>query len=218
MKTSLDTVVIGGGAMGSAAAWALASRGRAVTLLEQFSPGHRNGASHGATRNFNPGYADPDYVAMLAEAVRLWDELEADGGERLLARTGVVNHGTDPRLGEVRTALRGAGMRAEFLSAAEAAERWRGIRFDQRVLHMADGGQLNPDAALPAMQRLAAGLGAEIRHHVKVLELKVLDDGVRLTLESGGRTEVLNARQAVVTAGGWTTKLLAGAAPLPRLR
>ena len=82
---------------------------------------------------------------------------------------------------------------------------------------MPDGGQLNPDAALPALQRLAAGLGAEIRHHVKVLELKVLDDGVRLTLDAGGRTEVLTARQAVVTAGGWTSKLLAGVAPLPRL-
>ena len=217
MKTTLDTVVIGGGAMGSAAAWALARRGRDVTLLEQFGPGHRNGASHGTTRNFNPGYADPDYVAMLAEAARLWSELETDSGERLLARTGVVNHGADPRLPEVRNALLAAGLRAEFLSAEEAAERWRGIRFETRVLHMADGGQLNPDAALPALQRLAAGLGAEIRHHVKVLELKVLDDGVRLTLESGGRTEVLSARQAVVTAGGWTTKLLAGVAPLPRL-
>ncbi|MDP9984210.1 sarcosine oxidase [Pseudarthrobacter oxydans] len=217
MTTSLDTVVIGGGAMGSAAAWALASRGRAVTLLEQFSPGHRNGASHGATRNFNPGYADPDYVAMLAEAVRLWDELEADGGERLLARTGIVNHGTDPRLGEVRTALRGAGLRAEFLRAAEAAERWRGIRFDQQVLHMPDGGQLNPDAALPVLQRLAAGRGADIRHRVKVLDLAVEDDGVRLTVDAGGRTEVMTARQAVVTAGAWTAKLLGTQAPLPRL-
>ena len=84
MKTHrLDTVVIGGGAMGSAAAWALASRGRDVTLLEQFRPGHRDGASHGA-RGIQPGCADPDYVALLAEAVRLWDELGADGGERLL--------------------------------------------------------------------------------------------------------------------------------------
>ncbi|WP_260982458.1 FAD-dependent oxidoreductase [Arthrobacter sp. U41] len=218
MKTQhLDTVVIGGGAMGSAAAWALASRGRDVTLLEQFSPGHRNGASHGATRNFNPGYADPDYVAMLAEAVRLWDELATDGGERLLARTGVVNHGTDPRLGDVRNALRGAGLRAEFLPAAEAAERWRGIRFDQEVLHMPDGGQLNPDAALPVMQRLAADRGADIRHRVTVLDVAVADDGVRLTLDAGGRTEVLTARQAVVTAGAWTAKLLGGRVSLPRL-
>ena len=217
MNTQLDTVVIGGGAMGSAAAWALASRGRDVTLLEQFTPGHRNGASHGATRNLNPGYADPDYVAMLAEAVRWWDELEADGGERLLARTGVVNHGTDPRLGDVRNALHRVGLGAEFVGAAEAAERWRGIRFDQEVLHMPDGGQLNPDVALPVLQRLAAGRGADIRHGVKVLELAVKDDGVRLTVDAGGRTEVLTARQAVVTAGAWTSKLLGRLAPLPRL-
>ena len=154
---------------------------------------------------------------MLAEAVRLWDELEVDGGERLLARTGVVNHGTDPRLGDVRNALHGVGLRAEFVGAAEAAERWRGIRFDQEVLHMPDGGQLNPDAALPVLQRLAAVRGAEIRHGVKVLGLAVGDDGVRLTVDDGGRTGVLTARQAVVTAGAWTSKLLGGLAPLPRL-
>ena len=60
MGTILDTVVIGGGAMGSAAAWALARRGRQVTLLEQFGPGHHNGASHGSTRNLNPGYHRPE--------------------------------------------------------------------------------------------------------------------------------------------------------------
>ncbi|MDQ0848564.1 glycine/D-amino acid oxidase-like deaminating enzyme [Arthrobacter sp. B3I9] len=153
MRTNTDTVVIGGGAMGSAAAWALSRRGRDVTLLEQFGPGHRNGASHGATRNFNLAYANPHYVAMLAESASLWSELETDGGEQLLARTGVVNHGTDPRLGDVQNALLAVGLRAEFLPASEAAERWRGIRFNQRVLHMPDGGQLNPDIALPVMQR-----------------------------------------------------------------
>lgn len=217
MTTNLDTIVVGGGAMGSAAAWALAGRGRDVTLLEQFGPGHRIGASHGATRNLNLGYADPDYVAMLAEAVRLWGELEAESGEILLARTGVVNHGTDPRLGAVRDALLAAGLQAEFLAAGEAAERWRGIRFDQQALHMPQGGQLNPDAALPALQRLAAERGAEIRHHTKVLRLDAGDGGVRLTVEAGGRTEVLTARQAIVTAGGWTSKLLGGLTDLPRL-
>jgi sarcosine oxidase len=223
LNTTQDTVVIGGGAMGTATAWALARRGREVTLLEQFGPGHCNGASHGATRNLNLAYSDPDYVAMLAEAVRLWTELEADCGEQLLARTGVVNHGTDRGLGGVRSALRAAGLRAEFLPAEEAAERWRGIRFDQQVLHMPDGGQLNPDRALPALQRLAAGNGAVFRHHVRVVELAVLDGGVRLTVEEDGRTEVLSARQAVLTAGAWTAKLLAaanlpsGAAAVPRL-
>ena len=217
MNTHLDTVVIGGGAMGSAAAWALASRGRDVTLLEQFSaraPQRRIARRHA---ELQPRLRRSGLRGDAGRGRPLWDELEADGGERLLARTGVVNHGTDPRLGDVRNALRGAGLRAEFLGAAEAAERWRGIRFDQQVLHMPDGGQLNPDAALPVLQRLAAGRGADIRHRVKVLELAVEDDGVRLTVDAGGRTEVLTARQAVVTAGAWTSKLLGGLASLPRL-
>lgn len=223
MGTILDTVVIGGGAMGSAAAWALARRGRQVTLLEQFGPGHHNGASHGSTRNLNPGYHRPEYVAMLAEGLALWEELEQDSGELLLSRTGIVNHGPDPRLALVQAALTEAGIRAESLRPEEAAERWRGIRFDQQVLHMPDGGQLNPEAALPVFQRLAAARGAEIRHHTKVVELKIMDDGVRLTLADrgpggSGRTEVVTAAQAVVTAGGWTEKLLSGAAGSGKLR
>ncbi|MBE4718445.1 FAD-dependent oxidoreductase [Pseudarthrobacter sp. AB1] len=223
METILDTVVIGGGAMGSAAAWALARRGRQVTLLEQFGPGHHNGASHGSTRNLNPGYHRPEYVAMLVEGLALWEELEQDSGELLLTRTGIVNHGPDPRLALVQAALTEAGLRAESLRPEEAAERWRGIRFDQQVLFMPDGGQLNPEAVLPVFQRLAAARGAEIRHHTKVVELKIMDDGVRLTLAdqspgASGRTEVVTAAQAVVTAGGWTEKLLSGAAGSGKLR
>jgi sarcosine oxidase len=210
MNTVLDTVVIGGGAMGSAAAWALSRRGRQVTLVEQFGPGHTIGASHGTTRNLNPGYHRPEYVAMLAEGLALWDELEQESGETLLARTGVVNHGPEPRFADVAGALVQAGIRAEFLHPAEAAERWRGIRFDQQVLHMPDGGQLNPDAALPAFQRLAAARGADLRHHTKVVDFQVMDDGVRLALESAAGTEVVTAAQVVVTAGGWTEKLLGG--------
>jgi sarcosine oxidase len=73
----------------------------------------------------------------------------AGSGETLLARTGIVNHGPDPRLPDVAAALDQAGIRAEVLSPAEAGERWRGLRFDQQALHMPDGGQLNPEAALP---------------------------------------------------------------------
>ena len=225
MNTVLDTVVIGGGAMGSAAAWALSRRGRHVTLVEQFGPGHKIGASHGATRNLNPGYYQPDYVDMLAEGLALWEELEQESGEQLLARTGIVTHGPGGDLPKVFDALTAAGIEAEFLDPAEAAGRWGGIRFDRQVLHMPGGGQLNPEAALPAFQRLAVARGAEIRHHTKVVDFEVFDDGVRLTLEGAAGTEVVTAAQAVVTAGGWTEKLLArvrgddaAAFRIPRLR
>ena len=52
MVTRVETIVVGGGAMGAATAWQLARRGREVALLERFEPGHLLGASHGASRNF----------------------------------------------------------------------------------------------------------------------------------------------------------------------
>lgn len=219
MVTRLDIVVIGGGAMGSATAWQLASRGREVTLLEQFEPGHTNGASHGITRNLNLGYSDPTYVGMLAESLQLWEELSTQSGSSQIARTGTVNHGNLAAQRHALAALTAAGIRAEEVSAAEASERWNGIRFTTPVLHMPDGGQLNPDLALPSFQRVAVEHGANVRHGVRVVEMKVLGDNqVRLVLETASGTEVLEAQNVVVTAGAWTSYLLPESVRLPQLR
>lgn len=214
MGYEVETIVIGGGAMGSATAWQLARRGRSVLLLERFGPGHTNGASHGASRNFNTAYSDPTYVAMLAESLRLWRELEAESGAHLLDQVGIVNHGPNPDFDAVGAALPTVGLEAAFLSPEAAGERWPGIRFDGRVLHTPDAGRLNADATVRALQSAAAAAGAEIRHGVQVLRLEVPgDDRVRVTTDAGS----IEARRAVVTVGAWTSKLVGGLVPLPRL-
>jgi sarcosine oxidase len=218
MAQRLDTVIIGGGAMGSATAWSLARRGHAVTLLEQFEPGHKRGASHGATRNLALGYADPSYLAMLAEALPLWSELEAESARTVFAPTGIVNHGPGDSLALLRDAVRAGGFEAELLAPEAASERWAGIRFDTPALHFPQGGQLNADAALPAFQAVAAAAGAEVRHGARVTALRVVgDDEVRLSVETADGTEELVARTVVVTAGAWTSTLLDGVVALPRL-
>ncbi|HEY4627363.1 MAG TPA: FAD-dependent oxidoreductase [Blastococcus sp.] len=65
-----DVVVVGGGAMGSAAAWALARRDVGVVLLERLGPGHVFGASHGRARIYRNTYAQPHHQALVAEARR----------------------------------------------------------------------------------------------------------------------------------------------------
>lgn len=218
MTDTLDTVVIGGGAMGSATAWALARQGRSVTVLERFAPGHAFGASHGATRNLSLGYSNDTYLAMLAEAIPAWDTVEAESSTTLLARTGVVSHGPDRAYPAIHDALRAAGFEAEFLSLDEASERWSGIRWDTQVLSLPQGGQINADATLPALQGIAIAHGAVVRHETRVLELEVISDtDVKLTIESAGVVETIHARTVVVTAGAWTSKLLAGVVSLPRL-
>ena len=51
-RTDAEVIVVGGGAMGSAATWQLARRGYAVMLLERFERGHVRGSSHGRSRVF----------------------------------------------------------------------------------------------------------------------------------------------------------------------
>ena len=214
MVTRVDTLVVGAGVMGSAAAWQLARRGREVALLEQFAPGHAQGASHGATRNFNTAYADPTYADLVLEAGTLWRELESETATTLLDLVGLVNHGVNPAFDDVHHALTSRGARACFLSAREASERWPGMRFSTQVLYAPDAGRLRADVALQALQTSARRHGADIRHKTPVINIRVVDDNLVRVLTDD---ETFEARQVVVTVGAWTEKLLRSVTPLPRL-
>jgi len=212
MVTRVETVVVGGGAMGAATAWQLARRGREVALLERYHPGHRMGASHGASRNFNIAYSDPTHVQLLVEALPLWRELEAESGTPLLDLVGVASHGPLASFDDVHEALTTAGIPVEFLSVEEAGERWPGIRFDTRVLFNEQAGRVNADATVRALHATAATAGADVRHRTQATRIEVVDDErVRVaSVTDAGTTEVFEARAAVVTLGAWTTKLLGG--------
>lgn len=215
--------------MGSAAAWHLARRGREVTLLERFGPGHTQGASHGASRNFNLSYADDTYLPLLQEALPLWRELEAESGVAVLDQVGLANHGANPGFEAVAEALPRYGFESSFLTPEEAGERWPGIRFDGRVLFVPQAGRLNADAAVSALQAAAAAHGASVRHHSRVVAIRVVSDESvlvdvqpvdELTGEPVRAVETLDARRVVVTLGAWTSKLLGSTVPsiaLPRL-
>src|SRR5687768_15093816 len=92
-ERAVDVIVVGGGAMGSAAAWRLARDGHRVRLLEQFAFGHENGSSHGPSCMIRLAYATPEYVHLGQEAFHLWDELQRESGESLLLRTHGMNVG-----------------------------------------------------------------------------------------------------------------------------
>ncbi|MGH2349423.1 MAG: FAD-dependent oxidoreductase, partial [bacterium] len=95
-----DVVVLGLGAMGSAAAYALARRGVRVLGLEQFSPAHDRGSSHGRSRIIREAYfEDPAYVPLIQRAYELWDDLQTASGTPLLVTTGGLMIG--PRGGEL---------------------------------------------------------------------------------------------------------------------
>jgi sarcosine oxidase len=218
VTADVEIVIVGGGAMGSATARELAGRGRDVLLLERFQPGHTNGASHGASRNFNVSYSAQPYIDMLVEALPAWRELEAETETDLLDLVGIANHGENPAFPAVFDALSHAGIPVEFLPAEEAGRRWPGIRFDGRVLFTPRAGRLNADCAVLALQRAAVSRGAQVRHGARVRGIDVGGDSdVAVTVETADGSETIRARSVVVTSGAWTSGLLQGVAALPRL-
>ncbi|GAA1928427.1 N-methyl-L-tryptophan oxidase [Microbacterium aoyamense] len=210
MSVDAEVVVIGGGVMGTATAWQLARRGVDVVLVERFGIGHRYGASHGTSRNFNLGYEDPTLLAWLHEAAADWRELERVTGAQLLTRTGIVNHGPGRDYASAAVDIAAGGFLTEMLDAAEAARRWPGLRFDGPALYTPEAGRLHADRAVLAFSSAAAKLGARVLAETRVVAGAVLDDRVNLVVrDAGGVEHTLTARRAVVTSGAWTTDVLA---------
>ena len=209
-------VVVGGGVMGSSAAWHLARRSHRVTLLEQFDPGHDRGSSHGSSRIFRLAYADPFYVDLAARALPWWRRLEDETGTAILTLTGAVDHGPEEATRAVADALATAGHAVETVRADEAAVRWPGLRIDTRAVFHPEAGRLHADRAVDALQRAAATRGAEIRHRTPAERITVRSDG-RVEVITGSAT--LIADQVVVAVGGWAPRILpALVRGLPALR
>ena len=94
--STYDAIVLGLGGMGSAAAAHVAARSKRVLGLEQFTPAHDRGSSHGQTRIIRQAYwEDPAYVPLLLRAYDLWLELERKTGRALYLRTGGLMVGSE---------------------------------------------------------------------------------------------------------------------------
>src|SRR5579859_1541676 len=91
-----DVIILGLGAMGSAATYHLAQRGKRVLGIEQFASPHDQGSSHGGSRiNRRAYWESPDYVPLVLRAYELWRRLEKDTNTRLMQITGIAVMGSE---------------------------------------------------------------------------------------------------------------------------
>ena len=96
MARAYDVIVVGLGAMGSAAAYHLASRGARVLGIDAHHPPHSHGSHHGESRIIRKAYYEhPAYVPLLERAFALWPELGERSGTRLLLKTGGLMIGAE---------------------------------------------------------------------------------------------------------------------------
>lgn len=209
--THYGTIVLGGGTMGSAAAWQLGRRGERALVLEQFSHVHSLGAHGGQTRVFRHAYAEaPDYVPFVLRADTLWTELEAESGRKLLHRVGALELANERGGHHARRARQSAiayDLDFEWIDADEIRRRWPQFRIGDgwEAGFGARAGFLEVEPALRAMADSARANGVEIREHTTATDWGATERGVWVET-SGGR---FTGDRLIITAGPWAWKVLA---------
>lgn len=208
-EDNADVLVIGGGTMGTAAAWALARRGIRALVFEQYSHVHDQGSHGGETRVIRHAYAEsPEYVPLVQRADKLWQELEAQTGQRILVRCGGLELAA-PGYAHARSARAAAdehNLAYEWLAPSDVRARWPQFTVpdDWDALYSQDTGFLLTEPALRGMADQARRLGARILEETAVN--RVMEDADGVVVESAaGR---FRAPAAIVTAGAWASRML----------
>jgi sarcosine oxidase len=204
-----DVIIIGLGAMGSAAAYHLAKNGSRVLGLDRFRPPHSLGSSHGRTRIIREAYFEhSSYVPLVQRAYELWEALEKRSGRKLLLKTGGLMIG--PANGVlVSGALRSAQehkLAHKLFSAPELRERFPIFTCDQETVAVWEprAGILFPELIIQTHLESAAEDGACLKFDEPVLAWEAEGDSVSITTTANS----YHAKHLLIAAGAWLSSLL----------
>ncbi len=208
-----DAIVVGLGAIGSAAAyWLSRSLGERVLGLERFEIDHVNGASADHSRIIRLSYHRPGYVRLAKRAYETWAEVEREAGERIVTVTGGLDlWPADPAIPMVdyTDSLTAEAVPFERLDAAEITRRWPQWQLadDTIGLWQAQGGLADPFRGNAAHRRLALAHGATLRDRAPVTAIRDAGGG-DLEVVTHGMT--YRTGRVVLATDAWTNDLLAG--------
>jgi sarcosine oxidase len=209
MAHTTDVIVVGLGAMGSAALFHLAQRGVRVIGFDRFAPPHPLGSTHGLSRIIREAYYEhPCYVPFVQRAYELWSDLERRAARRLFHQTGGLMIGDENGV-LVAGALRSArehGLAHELLSASEVHGRFPGFVLPNEMsgFYEPRAGVLDPEGCVEAHLHLAGAAGAEVHANEPVLEWSATGDRVRVATASGE----YDAGRLALCAGAWNPRLI----------
>jgi sarcosine oxidase len=225
-SSSADVVVIGLGAFGSAALYQLAKRGVRAIGIDQYSPPHTMGSTHGETRITRLAVGEGDaYAPLVRRSHALWREIEHASGSDLFCETGGLimaprdssarHHGRENFVRRSIAMAERTGIAHEVLNAERIAVRYPQfqLRGDELGYFEPTAGVLSPERCVEAQLRLAVGSGAVMRTGERVVAIDQQSGGVRVTTERG----VVEASRCVVTAGPWVGGLLPAFRPLAKV-
>ena len=209
MHEQYDVIVVGVGAMGSAACCELARRGARVLGIERFDIPNAQGSSHGLSRMIRLCYYEhPDYVPLLRRAYELWRRLEDETGQKLLHVTGGVYIGRAG--GELVNRSRESALRHnlahELLDHAQLAGRFPQFQLaaEHAALYEPMAGWLAPERVVSALAEQALRRGGRLHARETVRAWSADASSATVTTD---RAEY-RADKLIFCGGPWSGQLL----------
>jgi sarcosine oxidase len=217
MANKFDTIVVGLGAMGSAAVYQLAKRGIKVLGVDRLSPPHANGSSHGESRIIRQAIGEGEqYVPLVLRSYELWRELEKQTGTELLTITGgltmesqkseAVMHGRRDFLDQAIRCAEKFHIRHEILETVDIRKRYPQFAVtDERAYLEYETGFLRPELCIEAQLDLARKHGAAVQTDEIVVAIESDGpSGLRVKTSRGA----YSAEKLVIAAGPWIARFL----------
>jgi len=208
---SYDVIVIGLGAMGSAATYQLAKSGAKVLGIDQYAPPHALGSTHGDTRITRLAIGEGlEYVPLVKRSHELWREIEKEVGYELLVQCGGLimcigngygQHNSGDFLQNTYDAADKYGIEHEKLSTEQIEARFPQFNLSgsERGYYEPGAGYLRPEKCVAAQLELAEKYGATINLNEKVLKYGASDSSVTVKTAKG----TYHAAKLIVAAGPW---------------
>ena len=217
MQNNVDTIILGLGAMGSAAIYQLAKRGHRVLGIDQFSPPHHYGSSHGETRIIRQAIGEgEEYVPLALRSYELWREIEREAGKELLAITGglilerqqsnSMMHGRRNFLAQTIQCATRFNIRHEILETQDIRKRYPQFAVTNEFGYFEyETGYLRPEFCIQAQLHLAKRHGAKLQTNEKVLSIH--PDRFNRVMVKTDRA-AYGADKLIIAAGSWVTQFL----------
>lgn len=210
MTEQVEYVVVGLGALGSATAYELASRGLDVVGLEQFELGHERGASHDTSRILRHSYHTPGYVQLTFDAFDDWARLEQASGQSLVTQVGGLDlfpDGGAIPMADYTSSMSACGVEYDVLDRTEVETRWPQLSLPEgtTALFQERGSIVHAANTTATLQRLARERGAILRGGSPVIAITDLG---RQGIEVRAGDTTYRCRRLVLCADAWTNSLL----------
>ncbi len=216
MSKEFDVIVIGLGAMGSAAAYQLAKSGANVLGIDQYAPPHGYGSTHGDTRITRLAIGEgADYVPLVLRSHEIWREIEQEvdyellnscGGLIMAIQGGQGQHGINDFLNQTVASAKQYDIQHETLTTEQIKARYPqlGLSGLEDGYFEPEAGFLRPEKCIEAQLSLAAKYGAMLSLNEEVLSYQADDNSVTVKTNK----DTYTAKKVIVAAGPWVNSLI----------